>query len=143
MTIHLIKLCVGIESVADLEASSERRCAALRRAGEPELLEHVTRMFPKRRDEILDDGSLYWVIKGRVQARQRIVDLEEVRAGDGIPRCRIVLDPDIIPTDALPRAAFQGWRYFKPEDAPSDLRGDRGGDAPPALRAELAELGLL
>ena len=143
MPLHLVKLCVGADTLADLENWRDRRCAQLARAGEPEVMDHVTRMFPRRRDELLDGGSLYWVIKRRIQARQSILDLDEVRGPDGIARCRIVLEPVIIPTDTAPRSAFQGWRYLKPEDAPRDARGGGADGAPEPLRSELAELGLL
>ncbi|MEO1310483.1 MAG: DUF1489 domain-containing protein [Pseudomonadota bacterium] len=143
MTIHLIKLCVGAETLADLEAWRDKRSGLLAGAGEKGVHDHVTRMFPKRRDELLAGGSLYWVIKRRILARQEIVDLEEVTGADGIARCRIVLDREIVPTEAQPRSAFQGWRYLKPEDAPPDRHGGGRGDAPAALRDELAELGLL
>jgi len=143
MTIHLVKLCVGAETLADLEAWRDRRTAQLKRAGEPGNMDHVTRMFPRRRDELLDGGSLYWVIKQRVQARQRILDLEEAHDAEGVVRCRIVLEPVVIPTEHVRRPAFQGWRYLKPEDAPADLGAAQRGDEPPALREELAELGLL
>jgi hypothetical protein len=104
--------------------------------------DRVTRMFPKRVDELLDGGSLYWVIKGGVLARQRIVGLEDVLSEDGVTRCAILLAPALVETQAQPRRAFQGWRYLKDEDAPSDLEGGRDA-APPALRARLAELGLI
>ncbi len=143
MTIHLVKLCVGAETLGDLIAWRDRRSAMLACAGEPDLHDHVTRQFPRRADELLDGGSLYWVIKGRILARQLIVDLQEVKGEDGVPRCRIVLDRDIIPTEAQPRSAFQGWRYFKADDAPPDQNLSGRGDAPAALREELAELGLL
>ena len=99
-------------------------------------------MFPKRRDELLSGGSLYWVIKGTVLVRQRIIDLATQAGNDGVDRCLIVLDPNLIPTEAQPRRAFQGWRYLANEDAPRDLPKAQSA-APPALRAKLAELGLL
>ncbi len=99
-------------------------------------------MFPKRRDELLDGGSVYWIIKGVVLVRQRIADLKETTGLDGHKRCAIILEPPLIATAAQPRRAFQGWRYLEPQDAPSDLKGG-GAETPPGLRAELAELGLL
>ena len=93
--------------------------------------------------ELLDGGSLYWVIKGSVQVRQRLVDVRPFVDDDGIARCRLVLEPKLVPTEWQPKRPFQGWRYLEPKDAPTDL-GEGGGadDLPPALRAELAELGL-
>ena len=140
----MIKLCVGVDSVDDLERWAEQRRHLRALNGEPDEHTHTTRMFPKRRDEIIDGGSLYWVIKGMVLARQSILDLRQVRTEDGINRCQIVLEPEIVRTEALPRRAFQGWRYFKPSDAPRDLDPLRGGDdLPESFRRELAELGLL
>jgi len=106
---------------------------------------HTTRMMPTRGTEILDGGSLYWVVKGSVQCRQRILDIRPFTDDEGIGRCRIVLDPKVVRTDWQPRRAFQGWRYLRPEDAPADLGEGRKGVAqmPPKLRQELAALGLL
>ena len=87
-------------------------------------------MWPKREAEVLDGGSLYWVIKGVILARQRITDLQEVNLGDGIPRCALVLDPEVIRTEAAPRRPFQGWRYLDPKDSPRDLPKGRGKDDP-------------
>jgi hypothetical protein len=142
MALHLLKLCVGASSVADMEDWVERRAAANVRAGLSAVTQHTTRMFPKRRAELLDGGSLYWVIKGVVMIRQRIVDLRPFTSDDGIERCEIVLDRTLHPTQAQPRRAFQGWRYLAGEDAPADL-DRRSAKAPPELRAKLAELGLL
>lgn len=135
--VHLIKLCVGAERVEDLLEWQAQRYGSGPAA-------HVTRMWPKRGDEILDGGSLYWVFKGVVLARQRVIDLEEVIGADGIARCRIVLDRDVVRTEALPRRPFQGWRYLKPEDAPRDLpKGrDREDALPRDLVSALSEIGL-
>jgi hypothetical protein len=138
--VHLIKLCVGVERVEELAAWQAGRAAALP-GGRPR---HVTRMWPKRADEVLAGGSLYWVIKGVVLARQRIVALEPVEGADGISRCGIVLDPALIPTEAAVRRPFQGWRYLAPADAPRDLARARPQEEalPPALAAALADLGV-
>lgn len=145
MTIHMIKLCVGADSIEDLAQWQEGRLADLRKAGKPPRLFHATRMVPKRRDELLDGGSLYWVIKGVVQVRQRIVGFGDGRKADGTPCCHVFLDPALVPVYPSPRRAFQGWRYLAPEDAPEDLAGGRSGIAqlPPHLRQALAELKLL
>ena len=133
MSLHLIKLCVGADSIDDLRRSTQ--------SGEP--MAHVTRMFPKRGDALLDGGSLYWVIKRMVQVRQRIIGLEEVRGQDGIRRCAIMLDPELVRTAPAPRRPFQGWRYLKADEAPQDLGPDGAGgeDLPDNLRAKLLELG--
>ncbi len=144
MALHIIKLCVGADSIADLKAWQDRCVASPRKKGRPPEPYHVTRMTPSRRNEVLDGGSLYWVVRGMAAVRQRIVDLVAVVDEDGINRCAIVLDPELVITRPAPRKAFQGWRYLKPEDAPADLgSGDLGGsDLPEALRRQLVELGV-
>ena len=139
MTLHIIKLCVGVESL-DHMTHWISECRKGR-----DTLDHVTRMFPRRKDEILPGGSLYWVIKGLILCRQPIADLEAVTGDDGIERCRIVFKPKIIPVRPTPRRAFQGWRYLPAEDAPPDLtKATKGSqDFPEKMRRELAELGLL
>jgi len=138
---HLIKLSVGTESVEGLAAwqsTAHERWPD----GQPR---HVTRMWPKREAEVLAGGSIYWVIKGFIQARQRILRLDEVIGQDGIRRCGIVLDQDLIRVDATPKRAFQGWRYLAPQDAPRDLSGARATEEtlPVDLQNALAEIGVL
>jgi len=144
MPLHLVKMCVGIDSVAALNARIERMLADRQARGLAAEQTHTTRMQPKRAAEILDGGSLYWVIKGAVQARQRLLALRPVVDGDGIGRCQLVLEPVAVPTETQPRRPFQGWRYLDAADAPPDLAaiGDAVG-LPPALARELKELGLL
>ncbi|MEM9705188.1 MAG: DUF1489 domain-containing protein [Pseudomonadota bacterium] len=143
MTLHLQKLCVGAHTVDDLDAWVRLRVARNKKLGRGAVHDHVTRMFPKRREDLLDGGSLYWVIKGVILVRQRIIDLVEATGQDGVRRCEILLEPPLIPVTPQPRRAFQGWRYLPSADAPADLSAGADDDAPPALRAELAELGLL
>lgn len=145
MPLNILKLCVGSDSVEDLEEWVDS-CLAERQAnGQPLEHWHTTRMVPTRGGEITSGGSLYWVIKGNVQCRQLITEIRPFTDADGIGRCRLMLAKEIIRTEWQPRRAFQGWRYLKQADAPSDLGKGRGGFAemPPKLRAELAELGLL
>jgi hypothetical protein len=105
---------------------------------------HTTRMVPKRAAELLDGGSLYWVIKGNIQARQRLVDIRPFVDAEGISRCNLVLEPVLHETSWAPRRPFQGWRYLDPKDAPPDLSAaGEGAELPPELRRELAGLGLL
>lgn len=139
--INLVKLCVGVDSVEDLRAYHAQTPSVRRDHGRY----HVTRMWPKRADELLCGGSLYWVIKGQIQCRQRITKLEEAIGSDGIRRCRIVLDPQIVLTQTAPRRAFQGWRYLAATDAPADLAQARAGDdeLPEELSVELAALGVI
>ena len=138
MALHIRKLCVGAESVEDLKEWQDGRLAMLGSVG------HVTRMWPKRQEEVLDGGSLYWVIKGVVLCRQRIVRLDPVTGEDGIARCAIVLDPEIVRTEPQPRRPFQGWRYLRPQDAPADLSGDTAREEvlPPAHASALADIGV-
>ena len=143
MTLHLIKLCVGCDSIEDLAGWIEHRSAEARRAGREPVHAHVTRMVPRRMAELLDGGSLYWVIKGSVQARQRLLDVQVFTDGEGIQRCRLVLDPALVATEWQPKRPFQGWRYYDPKDVPPDRDGREAGDLPPALKAELASLGLM
>ena len=142
MALHLVKLAAGASGVDELERRIRARIELSRSRGEGDIAEVLTRMIPRRREELLADGSLYWVIKGAVLIRQRIVGLTVRPCEDGVERCAIALDPALIPTEAQPRRAFQGWRYLKSSDAPRDLAAG-SGVASAALRAELAELGLL
>jgi hypothetical protein len=144
MTVHLIKLCVGVDTLEELASWQADRIAALKKKrAKPELM-HVTRHTPKRAPEILDGGSLYWVIKGQVAARQRLLDIRSVRSKNGPPKCGLVYEPELIPTLRRAHRPFQGWRYLDPKDAPPDVRSlKRGKGLPDALCAELAELGLL
>lgn len=142
MTLHLIKLCVGAASIDNLAAWIERRLVDKRAAGLPVEHFHTTRMVPRRVDDLLDGGSLYWVIKRNVQVRQKLLEVRPFTDNEGIGRCRLVLEPKLVPTEWQPKRAFQGWRYFEPEDVPRDLKGSRRNQLPPALAAELAGLGL-
>jgi hypothetical protein len=145
MALNLLKLCVGVETVDDLARHVERRLADLKARGEVAEQFHTTRMVPKRAAELLDGGSLYWVIKGNVQVRQRLADIRPFVDNEGISRCRLVLEPVLHHTEWQPRRAFQGWRYLKPDDAPRDIAAADEGvlDLPPEMRRELASLGLL
>ena len=145
MGLNLVKLCVGVDTVENLESWIRFRLQEKERAGEEVIQFHTTRMIPKRADELIDGGSLYWVIKGNIQVRQRINEIRPFTDPSGISRCRIVLEPTLVLTEWQPRRAFQGWRYMTREDAPQDLKStDEGLTAlPPKLRRELAELGLL
>lgn len=145
MALHLIKLCVGADSIQDLrDWVSERSLTAMAAGLEPHSI-HTTRMVPKRVDELLDGGSLYWVIKGQVSARQNLLDLRTFTGADGIQRCELVLGPEVIETASQPKRPFQGWRYLKDEEKPRDLGalGDDVAALPEDLRRELSDLGLL
>lgn len=142
MTLHLRKLCVGVESVEQLQDWQARR---LKRG---EKLRHDTRMMPKRRDEILDGGSLYWVIKGLIQVRQPILDITQETDEEGRGFARLHLAPGLVRVAPRGHRPFQGWRYLEAADAPEDLAGGTGkggmaDDLPPAMQAELRALGIL
>ncbi|MGB5557690.1 MAG: DUF1489 domain-containing protein [Paracoccaceae bacterium] len=138
--INLVKLCVGVDRVEDL-IGWHRSHPSPFPTGERR---HTTRMWPKRQDELLDGGSLYWVVKGAILCRQRIVRLDRVEGQDGILRCGIIMDPKVVRTEAAPRRPFQGWRYLAPEDAPRDLRRSRSSEStlPTELSQALADLGV-
>ena len=147
MPLHLIKLCVGVETIEDLAGWQAERLKQMKKSGErkPRLF-HRTFQTPKRRAELLDGGSLYWVIKGIVQVRQQLLDLAEGTRDDGTPCCLFILKNELVPVRPVPRRAFQGWRYLDPDEAPEDLKRGAGHDIvamPPKLRKQLAELGLL
>ena len=143
MAIHLQKLSVGSESIATLQDWQKMVVRRRAKKGLSPYHQHVTRMFPKQKEALLDGGSIYWVIKGLIQCRNEIVDLEETQTKDGRKACAIVMDPNLIAVVPTPKRPFQGWRYLKVEDAPADLGLINGaGDLPPELRAKLVNLGV-
>ena len=140
MALNLIKLCVGAESVEDLQDWVDQR---MRLNGEQV---HTTRMVPKRGDEIIGEGSLYWVIKGEIAAREKIIAIEPFRDKDGIGRCRIVMQPKVFAVSPRPMRPFQGWRYLTDDAAPADLTKSSAASVasmPEPMRRELRDLGLL
>ncbi len=146
MTVHIIKLCVGVDTVSELADWQEKRARQALKTGKPLVLKHLTRNTPRRKDEILDGGSIYWVIKGLVQVCQRIVAIEPDQRENGEPACALVFDPVLVETERQPRRAFQGWRYLEDADAPADINGRSRSSVnalPPHLEVELRELGLL
>lgn len=145
MTLHLVKLCVGAASIEDLAAWQAANRKFKTREGKLRVY-HPTFQTPKRTAELLDGGSLYWVIRGLIAVRQRLAGFDEGKKDDGSPCCHILLTPELVPVRPTPRRAFQGWRYLDAGDAPADLR--RGArDAvtamPADMRRKLADLGLL
>jgi hypothetical protein len=143
--LHLLKLCVGCDSIGDLENWIEEKLKETRKAAPARARNHTTRMVPKRAAEIVDGGSLYWVIRGYILCRERILAIRPFTGKDGIGRCHIELDCSPVPVEPRPYRAFQGWRYLAASDAPRDLdRAAPGaGDMPEELRRELRSLGLL
>ena len=139
--LHLMKLAVGVRDIAhlqDLQAERARTSPPLR---------HLTRNHPRRAAEVLDGGSIYWVIGGALIVRQRILDITEAEAPDGTARTALHLDPHLVPLAGRAVKTFQGWRYLPLESAPPDLGlapAARGvAELPAALRRELQSLGLL
>lgn len=145
MPLHLLKLCVGAESIEDLEAWIESRRRERAAGRGPSRHGHVTRMAPRRAAELLNGGSLYWVIKGQVAARQALLDIETFTDADGIGRCRLVLDETVVPVRPRPFRPFQGWRYLPGHEAPEDLAAGAADLAgmPEEMQRELRLLGLL
>ena len=138
MALNLVKLCVGVSELSQMDQWLKDVENGL------ETLDHVTRMFPRRKAEMLPGASLYWVIRGMILCRQPIADLEEIIGSDGIKRCRIVFEPKIIPVRPVPRRAFQGWRYLEEKDSPPDLNySAKASGISEKMRRELGELGLL
>jgi hypothetical protein len=142
-SVHLVKLCVGLDDPADLAAWQAAAAARRAAAGADPRPVHVTRMWPRRGDDLVRGGSLYWVFRGTIRARQRIIELLPRIGEDGISRCAIVLEPEIVRTVPQPRRPFQGWRYLRPEDTPRDLPSRPGDALPDAMMADLAALGVL
>lgn len=143
-SLNLIKLAVGIDDIAHLAAVQERRLAESAAAGLAPRLFHITRNVPRRSAELLDGGSIYWVIKGKIRVRQRLLDIEDDTDDEGRRYCRLVLDPDRVETQPRPHRAIQGWRYLPADSAPPDLiQMPECDDIPSELAAELRELGLL
>ena len=139
MSLHLIKLAVGsdsIETLAGWQASRRRKFGRLF---------HQTRMTPRRADELLDGGSIYWVVKGLIQVRQRLLGIERCTDSEGRPSTLLILDPELVRTVVTPQRIFQGWRYLPGDAAPADLDASRSelDDMPPEMAAELRSLGLL
>ncbi|MBM3489607.1 MAG: DUF1489 family protein [Alphaproteobacteria bacterium] len=144
MPLHLLKICVGVDEVAELVAWQKQRLVDLKRQGLPAELRHLTHQLPKRAAEIVAGGSLYWIIKGFVRVRQRIRRIDLLEPPERGKHCALVLDRRLVPTELQPRRPHQGWRYLDAKDAPADLdQGRRRTGLPPALLAELRQLGLL
>lgn len=144
MTVHLIKMAVGVESRAHLAELQRARLQKAESEGRTDGLRHVTRYIPKRTAELLDGGSIYWVIGGVIRVRQRLLAVN--RLDDGTHRrCALILDPALVLVEPRGRGFFQGWRYLEGRDAPPDLpdSSDPENEMPSAMASELRELGLL
>jgi hypothetical protein len=144
VTVHIVKLCVGVSEPEELAEWQKRRWNEAKKAGRKPECRHITRNTPKRAEEILDGGSLYWVMKGVIRVRQRIVGVDSI-VWDGEPHCKLVLDRKLVRVAPRPMRAFQGWRYLEADVAPPDLQalGKGAVDMPAKMVEELRELGLL
>src|SRR3981189_3745438 len=145
MPLHLIKLAVGCDSVKELKGWVAERMKTAKQKGLARHHIHITRMTPKRDEELLAGGSLYWVIRGESAAGKKIMGIEPCRGRDGIGRCRLVMQPRVIAVSPRPMRPFQGWRYFMQDAAPPALGKAPASVAamPEPLRRELRDLGLL
>jgi hypothetical protein len=137
MTLHMVKLCVGADDIDDLAAWQARQMKTLKAPV------HHTRMHPKRAEEILLGGSIYWVIKRAIRVRQRIIDIRTAKNDEGAEACALIFDPELIRTYAQPKRPFQGWRYLEPHEAPRDLKsGEAAVNLPADLDAALKDAGV-
>ncbi len=140
MTVHLVKMAVGIESLDHLRRVQAER---IKGAGK---LRHLTRNRPRRADDVLDGGCIHWIIKGYIRARQRIIDFEDAEGRDGRKRCALILDPNLERTALVPHRPMQGWRYMDEESAPSVADGNYAEaveNLPQGMAEELRSLGLI
>ncbi len=134
VSLNILKLCVGADDLSDLQNWQKQLMKTL-----PAPV-HRTRMVPKRIDELLDGGSIYWVIKGVIQVRQAFTDIRVIDDRNGRKACELVFDPELIMVDPTPKRPFQGWRYLKGSEAPKDLKpGSAADDIPPDLHAKLKD----
>lgn len=146
MTLHLIRCAAGIDSIEALrERQAQRNRRFQRKKGNKGVYRTYTRNVPKRTDELLDGGSIYWVIKRFVRVRQRILGFDRETDDEGRPYCMIRIEPELILVEPRSFKSFQGWRYLKAEDAPTDLKGSGAEVAhlPPEMAEELRALGLI
>ena len=145
MTVNLVKLCVGITGVDELKRLQSMRRDQYTKSGMAAVNIHVTRNKPKRMNEILDNGSLYWVMRRQIRVRQKIIRIDDLEDPEGKKRCGLVLDQKLIRTELRNFRPFQGWRYLEQSDVPPDLTSTSSGlgDMPPEMEEELRSLGLL
>ena len=143
--VNLVKLCVGITNINQLEQLQSMRRGEYVKAGRPPVNIHITRNKPKRSKEIINSGSLYWVIRRQIRVRQKIIRIDDIEDSEGRKKCCLVLDSDLIKTEHRAYRPFQGWRYLEQSDAPADLSNNQkaGSEMPSEMEKELRSLGLL
>lgn len=132
MPLHITKVAYGAQSIEELHGWFTQR-------GDEARL--TTRYLPKRHEEIISGGSLFWIYKHQLVARSPILRFEEAEGG----KTHIVISTRLIDVHPQPKRAHQGWRYLEDKDAPRDLAaGEDAGEAMPGhLAADLARLGLV
>lgn len=140
--IHMVKLCVGVASVEELESYRNERAHWWGADYGSEVHVHRTRMMPKRREEMEGVSSIYWVMSGMIGCRQRILELRPYTDAEGKDYCDILMVPELVRTVPYPKRPFQGWRYLKPDDAPPDIESGANENSM-EIAAELAKMGLL
>lgn len=143
--VNLVKLCVGITTINQLEQLQSMRRGEYVKAGRPPVNIHITRNKPKRSKEIINSGSLYWVIRRQIRVRQKIIRIDDIEDAEGRKKCCLVLDSDLIKTEHRAYRPFQGWRYLEQSDAPADLSNNQKAESemPSEMEEELRGLGLL
>ena len=143
--VNLVKLCVGITTINQLEQLQSMRRGEYVKAGRPPVSIHITRNKPKRSKEIINSGSLYWVIRRQIRVRQKIIRIDDIEDAEGRKKCCLVLDSDLIKTEHRAYRPFQGWRYLEQSDAPADLSNNQKAESemPSEMEEELRGLGLL
>ncbi|OJX53904.1 MULTISPECIES: DUF1489 domain-containing protein [unclassified Devosia] len=142
--IHMIKLCVGVATLEELESYREERAHWWGADYGENVHVHRTRTMPRRRAEMEGQASIYWVISGVIRCRQLILRLAEAVDSEGLACCDIIMAPDLVRVSPRPKSPFQGWRYFDPKDVPPDLGKDGSAEeGDPELALELSKLGLI
>ena len=134
MTVHLKKLAVGISSIENLK---DRQSFIFDTYGE---IINFTRNKPKRVDELIEGGSLYWIINRKVFVRQKILEIKSFVLEDGKKSAGIVLQNKLIRVRPVSMKPFQGWRYYQKSDVPTDIDDDNFSDE---NNVELSKMGFI
>ena len=146
MTVHLLRMAVRVESVGHLRTIQAERMQESAKSRKKQRLFPYTRNAPRRDKELLDGGSIYWVVKRYIRVRQKILGIESATNDEGRRYCSIELDPELVLVEPRRHKAFQGWRYFRTEDVPGDILEQSATEVdslPLELADELRDLGLI
>ena len=143
MALHILKVAAGVSSLEHLRQVVDRYSYMDAELGH--IMHMSSRNTPRRMGEVLDGGSVFWIIKRAIVARADLIAIREVVREDGKKGCQMCIRPNVIPTIPQPKRGFQGWRYLKHDDAPQDLESDApsSGTGSPELARELKSLGLI